>query len=587
MKVTIIFITGILSLLSYSCNKLDLPPMNIIQDKDVFSTESGITAYLSRLYYDLPIENFSATKDGFRRLSWPTSGNCSGEMLIVQNDMLYDSPSGDWFQNWNYGAVRNVNYFIGEFPKYKNNYTQAQADQWLGEAYFIRGYYYFAMVKRYGGVPIIKTPQYYPQQSLEELKVPRNTEKEVYDFIIEDLDQAIKLLPEKSIAKGRVNRYVAYALKSRACLYAGSIAQYGAMQLNNILGIPKEQAEIYFKASYESAKALENSYSLYRKFPDKFENYWNLFLDENSPETIFAEYFIYPEKTHSFDLHNIPYQMRGAPGYSSRLNPTLDLVEMFDDINGNSGTLDIGPENDPKRFSNTMDVFVNVEPRLRGSVILPGDIFKGEAIEIQKGLYTSFPSGELKTSADFNALYNGKNIIGKSGMGHPETTITGFLVRKYQNPKMERSQVLGSRSTQAWIDMRYAEVLLNRAEAAFQIGLIDDALKCINEIRDRAGAKLYTKDQLTEKSIQKERRMELAFENHSYWDLRRWRIADKEINNRQYKALSPYYIFNEKKFIFKKEYVGGKYTFYPKVNYAKIPEGEIAKNENLQQNPGY
>lgn len=571
-----------------ACNDLDLPPMNIIQDKDVFKTESGITAYMMRMYFDLPIENFRATKDGFRQgVNWNSTGNCSGEMLLVQNDMIWDSPSGDWFQNWHYGAVRNVNYFLSEFPNYKENYSQTQGDEWMGEAYLIRAYYYFAMVKRYGGIPIIKTVQYYPQQSLEELQVPRNTEQEVYDFIIEDIDEALKTLPEESPVKGRMNKNIAYALKSRVCLYAGSIAQHGTLQENNLLGIPKTDAAKYYQASYDAAKAIENKFSLYRKHSDKFTNYWNLFLDEDNPEVIFAEYFVYPDKTHSFDCHHIPYQMRGAAGYSSRFNPTLDLVEMYDDINGNSGVLDIGPDNNPTRFDNTMDLFANVEPRLRATVILPGDEFKGESIEIQKGLYTSYPSGELKTGADFNMMYEGKNVIGKSGMGHPETTITGFLIRKYQNPNMDKSQVLEYRSTQAWIDIRYAEILLNRAEAAFELGLIDDALACINDIRDRAGAKLYKKEELTAKLIQKERRMELACENHTYWDLRRWRIADSEMNNRQYKALCPYYIFDEGKFIFKKEYVGGRYTFDVKVYYLKISDEERAKNNKLVQNPGY
>lgn len=589
MKLRNILLIASCYLLSFTaCNDLDLAPMNIIQDKDVFKTESGVTAYMMRLYFDLPIEDFRATKDGFRRdQGWHTTGNCSGEMLVAQSDMLWDSPSGDWFQNWNYGAVRNVNYFLSEFPKYKDNFAQTQAEEWIGEAYLIRAYYYFAMAKRYGGVPILKEVQYYPQQSLEELKVPRNTEQEVYDFVIEDLDEAIKRLPENSVAKGRLNKNIAYAFKSRVCVYAGSIAQYGSMQENNLLGIPKADADKYYKLSYDAATAIETKYSLYRKHADKYENYWNLFLDEDNSEIIFAEYYSYPDKTHSFDCHNIPYQMRGSVGYSSRLNPTLDFVEMFDDVDGNSGVFNIGTDSNPTRFTQTMDLFGKVEPRLRASVILPGDVFKGESIEIQKGLYTSYPSGELKMGTDPNILYEGKNIVGRSGMGHPETTITGFLVRKYQNPKVDKSQVLENRSAQAWIDIRYAEVLLNRAEAAFQIGLVDDALACINDIRDRAGAKLYTQAQLTAKLIQKERRMELAFENHTYWDLRRWRIADTEMNNRQYKALCPYYIFDEGKFIFKKEYVGGRYTFDVKVNYAKISDEERSKNEKLVQNPGY
>lgn len=370
-------------------------------------------------------------------------------------------------------------------------------------------------------------------------------------------------------------------------LYAGSIAQYGKMQLDGLLGIFAADAKSYYEMSYEAAKALENKYSLYNKYSDKYENYWKLFLDEDSPENIFVKYYKYPEKTHNYDCANIPYQMRGADGYSSRLNPTLDFVMQFDDVNGNPLNLNIGTDQNPVRYEKRFDLFNEIEPRLRASVIFPGDVFKNEEIDVQKGIYTSYPSGELLTSADFNALYNGKSIIGKSGMGNNETTVTGFHIRKYQNPDMAKSSVLNGRSEQGWIDFRYAEILLNRAEAGFQLGHVDDALACINQIRERAGAKMYTSGMLSAELIQKERRMELAFENHTFWDLRRWRIIDTEINNRQFMALCPFYIFDEDKYIYKKEYVGPKYTYDVKFIYAKIPTGEIAKNNKLVQNPGY
>ena len=227
------YIGALISLLfaTMACNNLDLPPINIIQDKDVFNSESGITSYIVRLYDELPVEGFRFTRDGFNQFNtWPALGNCTGELLLCQTDMVWDSSNGDWWQCWRYGSVRNVNYFLQTFPEYSQAYTEAQSNKWLGEAHFIRAYYYFAMVKRYGGVPIIKEVQNYPEQSMEELRVPRNTEQEVYDFVADELDKAIELLPEKSEQKGRVNKYIAYALKSRAMLYAGSIAQYGKIQ---------------------------------------------------------------------------------------------------------------------------------------------------------------------------------------------------------------------------------------------------------------------------------------------------------------------------------------------------------------------
>lgn len=571
----------------FSCNTLDIPPMNIIQDEDVFTSEAGINAYISRLYAELPIEDFRYNRDGFDQFAnYPGTCNATNEALLDMYDFVWENPSGDWFHAWKYSSVRNINYFIENISK-NNGENTDNVNNWLGEAYFIRAYTYFAMVKRYGGVPIITEVQNFPQQGLEELKIARSSEQEVYDFIANDLDLAISLLPENSIAEGRANKYVAYALKSRVMLYAGSIAKYGKMQLNNLLGIPASESNRYYKEAYESAKALEGKFSLYNKYTDKFENYWMLFLDKDSPENIFCKYFLYPQQCHSFDLFHVPYQMRSADGYSSRFNPTLDFVLMFDDIEGNSNWLNIGSEDNPTRYENRIDIFEKAEPRLRGTVIFPGDIFKDEEIDIQKGIYESYPDGELYTSADFTAMYKDKAIIGRSGMGNNETTTTGFLIRKYQNPNVQKSDITFWKDSKHWIDIRYAEVLLNRAEAAFALGEKEDALYCINLIRERAGAKLYSMDDLTEKSIQKERRMELAFENHTYWDLRRWRIADSEMNNRQFKSLCPYYIYDEGKYIYKIEGVGPQYTFDVKVNYVKIPTSEISKNEKLIQNPGY
>lgn len=574
----------------YSCNDLDIPPMNIIQNEDVFNSESGITAYMARMYSELPMEDFKFTKDGFNQtFCFPNTGCNTGEHVLNRQDFVYDSPQGSWYQAWNYSYVRNINYFLQELPNYQGQFTEEQVNCWLGEAYFMRAYQYFAMVKRYGGIPIIQTVQNFPEQSLEELQVSRNTEQEVYDFIEQDLDKAIELLPETSPSKGRVNKYVAYALKSRAMLYAGSIAQFGTIQLDGILGIPSSDAQRYYQLSYEASKSLEDKYSLYNKYTDKYENFVNLFLDEDSPENILCKYYVYPEISHSYDVVNLPFQMRSAEGYGSKMCPTLDFILMFDGKDGNSDWLNVGTNENPIRYENRIDLFEDAEPRLRASVVFPGDELKGEVVDVQAGLYESYPNGILHTSTEPTniPLYEGFPITGKSGMGANEVTNTGFFVRKYLNPDLKREDIATGKITTTWIDMRYAEILLNRAEAAFALGKKDDALDCINQIRTRAGASLYSSDQLTLQSIQKERRMELAFENHVYWDIRRWRIADSEINNRKWKILSPYYVYDEGKYIFKIEELSTLYTFQVKVYYQQIPTSEIATNPNLVQNPGY
>ena len=582
-----------LAILGTSCNSLDVPPVDIIQDKDIFASESGITAYMASLYNDMPIPNHGATVWGFNNYwnTWPQGGHMSGELLNNQLFFVYNSPSGDMFQFWAYDRVRKINYFIENMPQYETSFPADKINTWLGEAYFCRAYYYFNMVKRYGAVPLVKEVKNYPETSIEELQIPRNTQQEGWDFVVEDLDKAIELLPEESIEKGRVNKYVAYGLKSRAMLYAASICQFDtpAAGYEELLGMSASKAQSYYQAAYDAASKLEGKYSLYNKFSDKFENYWNLFLDEDNPEVVFATYYKYPERTHSWDVHQIPMQLRSPEGYSGILNPTLEIVELFDDVNGNPFVLKTTDANgNPIRYDAPLDIFKDVEPRLRASVILPNDEFKGETIEIRKGIWTSFSGGELMTSSDFTSMYQDMTIQGKSGMGNNETSTTGFLVRKYLDPSLPKDNVVHGHSTAQYIEMRYAEILLNKAEAAFYLNKKQEALDLVNQVRERAGAKLYALDQLTEENLRKERRMELVFEKHSFWDLRRWRIADKLMNNKKYTALCPYYIYDEGKYIFTKEEVGTTYTYDVKVIYAKVPDGEISKNPKLLPNtPGY
>ena len=181
------------------------------------------------------------------------------------------------------------------------------------------------------------------------------------------------------------------------------------------------------------------------------------------------------------------------------------------------------------------------------------------------------------------------HIVGKSGSGNYSGNMTGFFMRKYLNENMPQSEVIENYSEQHWIEFRYAEALLNGAEAAVEMGQhLDDALLWINDIRSRANIKQLSLSDLTVDKDRHERRIELAFENHTYWDLRRWRIADKEIETKQYTGLCPYFDINKQKYIFE-EVAANKYyyTFDVKMYYERIPDGEIAKNEKLKQNPYY
>jgi len=640
-----LYILILLTICVSACRKLDIPPKNIVQDPDVFSTSAGIQAYMSRLYSELPIEDFRYSPDMGLNFFWiikPTPAT-TGEALSRDQTGASSENFNDWHWDiWggSYTVIRDCDYFMQTLPSYAKNFTTAQVNAWLGEAYFVRGMTYFALVKRFGGVPIVNTVlNYTPGSSTDNLMVPRSAEKAVWDQVASDFDFAIANLPavNTDFADGsRANKYVAAAFESRAMLYAGSIAKYNTITLfdaskNQLCGIPASAAAGYFQKSYDAAKMLDGNYSLYLSGwspTDKnaqYQNFVNLFFDAASKENVFVREYQYPNSVHGYDAYNVPRQLMGPNGYSSEVNPTLNFVEMFGGIpknpNGTIQTLD--GSGHYILFSNTMDLFANVEPRLRATVILPGDAFKGQNIEIRRGIYTGpadagisplLPAGSRSQYPTLNLLTSSTtdqkvdtlpggvlmNPAGLSGIFTSDQTcaISGFSVRKWLNPNLATSQVLENNETQTWIEMRYAEVLLNRAEAALELASLgqsgssntSDAFDIINQIRSRAGATLLTSaGSATIDTLRKERRKELAFENKTYWDLKRWRIFAEEQNGTIYRILMPFYSAQAGKYFFdaRTDERNDVYTYDPRWYYEQIPGGAISKSTNLIQNPGY
>lgn len=625
-----------------ACKKLNTTPLNIIQDKDVFGSTGGVTSYMARIYSQLPIEDFRYSPTRGLNFFWIISPfSCiTGEGLSRDQTSATAETFGYWGDA--YTLIRECDYFIQTLPAYSGNFSADQVKNWLGEARFIRGATYFALVKRYGGVPIVNQVLTKPGEtidelkaSIEELKIPRSSEAAVYDSLAVDFDYAYSNLPESNQV-GRATKYAAAAFKSRAMVYAGSIAKYNQVSLfdasqHRLCGIDAGKAVTYFKAAYDAAKLLDGKFSLYKKSwsaTDKnaqYQNFVDMFFDAASSENIFVRQYHYPESVHGYDAYNVPRQLMGGNGYSSEINPTLNLVEMYDGIPKNDdGTLKTLDANGKYILYNTpMDMFTNAEPRLRATVIFPGDVFKNQNIEIRRGIYTgnssggisrllpagstsNYPSTDLVTSTQAAqtpyTLPGGgtMNPAGLSGIftGDQTCAISGFSIRKNLDPNLPTANVLENHDDHTWIEMRYAEVLLNQAEAAYELysagqggNYLNDAFIDINMIRERAGATLLAgAGALNDITIvRNERRKELAFENKTWWDMRRWRTADKEQNGTIYKVLMPFYSSTAGKYFFdsRTDERNDRYTFDSRWYYEQIPSGAISKSQNLVQNPGY
>jgi hypothetical protein len=575
----------------FTCNNLDVPPMNIVSDGEIFNSQSGIMAYMARMYSDLPLESL----EGEKTINHYTgeSGTCNYSWIGTINTSVSTY--------WDYGHVRNVNYFLQEFPQYAGNFTESEADRWLGEAFFIRAVTYFSMVKHYGGIPIVKEAINYSGQSVESLMAPRDKEIDCYNFILSDLDEAIRLLPAAYEA-GRVNKYAAYGMKARVALWAASIAKYGNIQLDGILGVPADQASAFYRMAYDNALETANGgYELYNDGSGNLAaNYPKIFLDKSSKENMLVKLFRYPDNGHQLDLNYMPWQIRGPQNYSGRANPTLDFVEMFDDIDGNPFILNTGTDEAPVLYENRTDIFAKAEPRLRGVIIFPGDVFKGEEIDVRKGIVPSGGSmADVLSTASFTDMYEDMTIQGASGIGAGETTITGFFMRKWLDPDLPRANVASGRSETSLINMRYAEMLLTRAEAAVELSLlgdnsrISDAVDCMRRIRERAGAaRTYTAADLSGEAgrnlVRKEWGMEFFFENKTWWNMIRWRTFDKEVVNRNWNVIWPIYVWDEQKYYMKRtQYTNYTFNFIPSYYYLPISGSEIQKNPLLIQNPGH
>ena len=616
-----------------ACNTLDVPPVDRIGDENVFSTEQGITAYMARLYADMPILQFSGGMLG--------GGTCygvTGEILGRTPDAMSATATERWVGGsseygrvWDYVPIREQCYFLQEFPKYAGKFDEKKVNSWTAEVYFIRAFRYFEMVRRYGGVPIVDRVLNYPEESLEEVTKPRDKEKDCYDFILSDLDKAIdhfKKGVENYKIKGRVNVWVALALKSRVALHAASIAKYGSQfperyvnYEKGLIGIAGSEAANYYTIAWNAAREVisgNGGYSLYKgkwssgSYEDKIINFEALFYAGKSEDISEIMYAVYHNTTSSgtaFAQNHMP-ALGGAAEGTWIGAPALDIVKRYEDIDGNSlrDALNTGTDDNPVYYTNPLDLFARAEPRLRASILVPFEVNYREDLRPADIRYGVLPTGKLPSANTLNEVISNPAVnqfypsndapdkvpyTGLSG-NYAFGTPTGIFCRKWLDPTLDRQQmVFGTALQVPWIEIRYAEVLLNAAEAAVELGdaaKMNDAASYVNAIRERAGAfnRNYNGTTLTRDVVRSERLKEFYLENKNFWDMQRWRVLHSEITSRQWEALYPIYVWDQKKFYIKQGQVGvfnsPSISFNDRYYYQEVPKRELDRNTLLIPN---
>lgn len=572
-----------------SCKKdfLSREPKNVVSEIVAYGSISGVEALSVVLYNDMQTEDFSYHVGG--EAGFPSTTTDEALRCYVWGN-VNNAIVGNWFGDWNYGRIRRVNDFIEKIPN--ASIDAASKKRFLAEARFIRAFHYFALVKRYGGVPLITTVQQYQTgDQVSSLVVPRNKEQEIYDFIASEVDAFAADLPDdyrNSPANTfRINKFAALAIKCRAMLYAASSAKYATVQLNGLVGITPTMANSYWEKAMDAADLIikSNKFSLYNSNPDKAANFQQLFLTIGNSEAIFTKAYQAPDKGHSFDYYNAPQSFK--VDYGCATNPTLEMVEEFEYKDGSPGTLKTKDAlGNPILYNKPSDLFLNKDPRMFASILTPFDTWQGGVVEVRRGV---IDNGVKYTSESLGDVYPAGGTFKRVGKDGPLTTgdptKTGFYIKKFLDPV---NRVNMARSTTPWMVFRFGEVLLNYAEAAFELGKTDLAMDAVNQIRSRAG--IAAVGSITLEKIRHERQVELAFENHRLWDMRRWRIASTVLSNTQLHALYPWIMWqngvdpSNMKYIFEKVPAPKLTRTFPEMLYYEpVPQ----QNPPYIQNPQY
>lgn len=566
MKNKILYLAVIcLSLGLFSCEALfdnlegDLSKMT---SDDMYGSKGGITRLMANIYNDIPMNAF-ATGDKNTMNGTDTHGTTYGTGGV-----------STW---WDFVSMRDINTLIEQLDivKTKGVITEAEYNTYKGEALFIRAYCYFAVVRSVGGFPIVdKTldSEYDGKENLG-LYIPRSTEKDSWDWVLAQLDDAIALLPEaNSEGAYRANKYAALALKSRVALYAASVSKYwNNAPIENTYDAVNQKltymepsyADVYYQQCIDASAAIIDSgkYSLYGATPtsvaEATNNYTNLFMSRQSEEWIFGKSYSNGIATNSngFDAVNSPNQEfeAGTGWQAGRFSITLDLVDVYDCYDAGFNAVDgtIKTRNDnvenvyvslPKQtfnpsvnyiaYDNPSEPFENKDARFKASIIYPGVSFRNETMVIQGGLvkpdgtYKFYDKDEITidgvtyythgaNTVDVRA-FSGFYLLDNTNDGNWYST--GFGIRKFLDPNKAQQY-----AQNPWCDMRYAEILLNYCEAQVELNGTNagNSKEYLNDIRRRA----YFLDQkdATIENVLHERRVEMAFENDYSYTLHRRR----------------------------------------------------------------
>lgn len=554
---------------------LDKPASEDITEQDAYKDIANARKVLNNLYnesttalYNPVSRRFGydlATDDAVQGYApiWPKSYN-QGTVTADDNPNGGDRdegtpPSTNFWRN-SYIKIRKANIFINKIADVPGD--EKLKKRFLAEARFLRAFFYANLIRNYGGVILL---DHVLNDYKEASVLPRSTFNESVEWVVKELDEVAPEIPAEEelllTEFGRISRGGVYATKARLLLYAASpLFNTNAPMLPNYTDIQyygNYNKERWMDAAKAAEQVMSMGYSLWKGQPNAEGQYpvayTDLFMSifwNKSSEYVWG---FYPTQDNGFvdASHN-----RGCGGWNWT-NPTLELAESFEMTNGKLPF----EEESGYDFTNPGE---NRDPRFKASIQYPGSSYK---------------------------TYDFKPWMGGSA-SHLESQLTGMCRQKWIDGSTHPND--SDNPNNGWTYpmlpyFRYAEILLIHAEALNEYddspsqAVYDD----INQIRRRVGMpdlpKGLTKEKMRERII-RERRVELAFEDHRFFDLRRWGIAYDVLNG----SVHGYDVTKgENDGFYSRREVGNKRVFSKKMYLSPMSTFDILLNPNLQQNPGY
>jgi hypothetical protein len=517
-----------------SCKKefMNLQPSDKFSDEAVWKDPALMQLFVNNIYLGVPhgfsnIMMSSMVDESMYNADFGSS-NVTRSLLSPSDYGIFDE--GYWTanrqrgMNWSvvYKFVRAANLFFEKSVDAPFN-SEEEKNRLKGEVHFLRAYLYHNLVSMYGGVPIIKNTY----GLTGDFAVPRNTFEECINFIVADLDTAASLLPLEMTGnnKGRATRGAALALKSRVLLHAASDlynsngSWAGGFSNNALIGYTGGDRTARWQAALDAAKAVIDlgQYAMYMPSPASAEeaitNYTDMFLQKETTEDIFVRFFT-PKIDENWDgynpgLYNNPNGWHGW-GSNTPNGQHVDAYEMED-----------GTKFSWSNPAHAADPYENRDPRFYASILYDGAVWRPR----QADAVARDPIGIVQTS--YVEKPDGTVVPGLDTRNGPledwNGTYTGYYMRKFIDPSVDAQY---NKQDQPWRYIRYTEILLNYAEAAIELGLDNEARTYINMVRRRSFMPDVTESGAALKErYRNERRIELAFEDHRYFDVRRWMIA--------------------------------------------------------------